>query len=485
MSSLDPSPEDFREWGRKAVDAMADYLAQLREQRLYPDTTSREIRQKLDAALPQEGVGFDHVLKAFTETIVPLGRQNGHPRMFGYVQSPGAPLGVLADFLASSINANLTAWRSAPAPVELERLTIDWLRQIMGMPDGAAGLFVSGGSMANLSALAAARARKTEQQNRQGTLKLYLSEQTHYSVAKAAGLLGLGPEAVRHVPCDPSFKINIESLRDMIEEDVKAGHQPFCVVGNAGTVMTGMVDPLKDIARIAKEFGLWMHVDACYGGFAVLASSTRALFDGIGEADSIALDPHKWLYAPMDCGCILYRDPAAARLAFAHDAEYTRVFQKEDNEAFAFWDYGPELSRRFRALKVWAILKGAGIRALSEAIEHNNACARYLEKLVNESDDFEMLAPVALSIFCFRYLPPELRQKKNTEKKSESTPSALDSLNEKLLLALQRDGSSYLSNAMIEGSFALRGCVLNYRTTERDMEILLHDLRRLATATNR
>ncbi len=467
MSNLDPSPDDFRKWGHQAVDTMADYLSTLREKPLYPDTSSRQIREKLESELPQDGAGFEHLLKAFTETIIPLGRQNNHPRMFGYVQSPGASLGVLGDFLASSINANLTAWRSAPAPVELERLTIDWLRQIMGLPDGAAGLFLSGGSMANLTALATARGAKAAGKRE---LRVYLSEQTHYSVAKAAGLLGFGADAIRQVPCDSSFRLRIDILREMIEEDRKGAHQPLCVVANAGTVMTGMVDPLREIAQIAKEFGLWMHVDACYGGFAVLAPSTRELFDGISEADSIALDPHKWLYAPMDCGCILYRDPAAARLAFAHDAEYTRVFQTEDNEAFAFWDYGPELSRRFRALKVWAILKGVGTHALSAAIEHNNACARHLEKLVEQSDDFEMLAPVELSIFCFRYLPRGITEDQG----------GLNAFNEKLLLELQRDGSSYLSNALIEGRFALRGCVLNFRTTEHDMEILLEDLRRLA-----
>jgi glutamate/tyrosine decarboxylase-like PLP-dependent enzyme len=214
-----------------------------------------------------------------------------------------------------------------------------------------------------------------------------------------------------------------------------------------------------------------MHVDGSYGAFAVLAESMRPLFAGIEQADSVALDPHKWLYLPIDAGCVIYREPKKARSIFAHQAEYTRVIGEKAQESFAFWDYGPELSRRFRALKVWMLLKGVGTHALGEAIERNISCARHLESLVRASNDFEMLAPVALSIFCFRFLPTQFKGK---------SPENIDSFNERLLIALQRDGSSYLSNATINGRFALRGCVLNYRTNWRDMEILLEDLRRVA-----
>jgi len=236
-------------------------------------------------------------------------------------------------------------------------------------------------------------------------------------------------------------------------------------------VNTGAVDPLAEIRKVADRFQLWMHVDGSYGAFAVLAKSARKLFAGIERADSIALDPHKWLYLPVDVGCVIYRAPEIARAAFAHEAEYTRIIGEEADEAFAFWDYGPELSRRFRALKVWMLLKGVGLDSLAEAIESNLACARHLESIVQASDDFEMAAPVELSIFCFRYVPVRLR--------NESS-QAIDAFNERLLVALQRDGSSYLSNATLGGRFALRGCVLNYRTTLRDMETLLDDLRRVA-----
>ena len=465
---LDPSADEIRNWGNSVIQLMTNYLGDLRDHRVYGRMSSREIRGRLDSTLPTHGTDFDGLLKVFRETIIPFSRQNAHPRMFGYVQSPGTALAAFADLLASTLNANLTVWRSAPAPVELERLTIDWVRQILGFNADAGGLFVSGGSMANFAAITTARQAKDKPSAR---LRMYASSETHFSIAKAAALLGIGRENVRLVAVDERFKIRTDDLVAKITADVKTGYFPFCVVANAGTVNTGAVDPLAEIREVANRFQLWMHVDGSYGAFAVLAKSARGLFAGLEQADSIALDPHKWLYLPVDVGCVIYRAPETAQATFAHDAEYTRIIGEEADEAFAFWDYGPELSRRFRALKVWMLLKGVGLHSLGEAIESNLACARYLESLVRTSDDFEMVAPVELSIFCFRHVPSHLR--------SES-PQAIDVFNERLLIALQRDGSSYLSNTTLDGRFALRGCVLNYRTTLRDMEILLEDLRRVA-----
>ena len=488
-SSLDPSADEIRRWGNAAIETMASYLDSIRDRCVYPNTTARQIREKLDRALPEEGVDFDRLLEIFNDVIVATSRHNGHPRMFGYVQAPGTAIAAIADLLASTLNANLTAWRSAPAAVEIERLTIDWIKQILGLNADAGGLFVSGGSMANLAALAAARRAKAPTgltskgaQCLHQAMRVYVSEETHHSVAKAAALLGLGRDNVRTVGVDERFKIRIGDLVAKITEDLEAGHFPFCIVGNAGTVNTGACDPLREVIEVARRFNLWMHVDASYGGFAALAPSARDLFDAMHEADSVALDPHKWLYLPVDCGCVLYRDAEAARATFAHEAEYTRVLEQEPDEAFAFWDYGPELSRRFRALKVWMMLKGVGLRALGEAIEKDLACARHLERLVRASEDFEMLAPVELSIFCFRHVPPRLKRALANADELERVriDEQLDALNERLLIELQRDGSSYLSNARLRGRFSLRGCVMNYRTTLRDMEILLDDLRRVA-----
>jgi glutamate/tyrosine decarboxylase-like PLP-dependent enzyme len=441
---------------------------------VFEPTTSAELRRTLREPLPLEGAGFESLLTAFDSTIARFSRHNGHPRFFGYIASPGAPVAALAALLEATLNVNVTSWRSAPAATEIERLVIEWLKEMLGLPAGAGGLLVSGGSMANFSALAAALATKAPCNVARDGLAaaghpmcLYVSEDGHFSVSKAAAMLGLGERAVRSVPTDSRLRLDTAALDRMIGEDLAAGCLPFCVVANAGTTATGAVDPIAETAAIARRRNLWLHVDAAYGGFAALAPSARPLFAGIAEADSIALDPHKWLYLPMGCGSVLYKDPSTARAAFGHAADYIRTIGLENDEAYAFWDYGPELSRPFRALPLWMLMKSAGARALGEAMERNMGCARHFEALVEASADFEMLAPVTLSVFCFRYAPP-------------GYAGDLDALNERVMIEVQREGSTYLSNARVRGRFALRGCVLNYRTTERDMEIALEDVRRTA-----
>ncbi|MGH3646745.1 MAG: pyridoxal phosphate-dependent decarboxylase family protein [Micromonosporaceae bacterium] len=484
-TSLDPSPERIREMGAAALEWMAEYHAELRDLPVAPRTSSGELRAALTEPLPAEGRDFTRLLDTFREVIVPGSRHNGHPRFFGYVSAPGTAVASVADLLASALNANLPAWRSAPAPTELEHVAIDWIREALGLDAGAGGLFMSGGSMANFSAIAAARHRHCGPEVAANgaaahprPLRLYVSREAHHSSHKAAALLGIGRANVREVPVDERFRMDVPALRRMIDEDRDGGADPFCVVASAGTVVTGAVDPLAEIAAVAREYGLWMHVDACYGGFARLAPSVAPLFDGIAEADSVALDPHKWLYLPADCGCLIYREPAHARAAFALDADYTRIMADAPAEAYAFWDYGPDLSRRFRALKVWMTLGYAGADAIGEAIESNLDCARYADELIGASEEFELLAPVELSIFCFRYLPPAARGVERTD----ADERALDALNEKIMVALQQGGSSYLSNASVYGRFGLRGCVLNYRTTREDIEIMLGDVRRAAAS---
>src|ERR1019366_4009727 len=298
-------------------------------------------------------------------------------------------------------------------------------------------------------------------------MRMYVSEEAHFSIRKAAAMLGIGAANVCIVKTDADLHVDMADLDRQVRQDRQAGHLTFCVVASFGTAGTGAGAPLGAIADFAQAHKLCLHVDGAYGGFSAMAPSARAFFRRIGDADSVALDPHKWLYLPVGCGCILYRDPAAARAAFGENAEYVRVVGLRDDEAFAFWDYGPELSRPFRALDLWLLLKSVGTLAIGEAIENNIACAKYFADLVKATEDFEMLAPVDLSIFCFRYHP-------------RGFAGDLDSLNERVMLEVQRSGSSYLSNTRVRGAFALRGCVLNYRTTKRDMEILLDDVRQAA-----
>ena len=466
------SPEDFRALLDAAAELVTGYYRGLPEGSVLVPATSRDLREMLGGPLPREGAEFDVLLDTVRDVIFRFSRHNGHPRFFGYIASPGTPVAAVGNLIEGALNTNVTAWRSSPAATEIEHLVIDWLKEMLGYPPNAGGLLVSGGSIANLAALAAARSAKLPGAVREGLhgarLTLYVSREAHFSITKAAGMLGIGEDNVRTVNTDDCLRMDPLDLDRLIRTDLASGAAPFCVCANIGTVGTGAVDPITAISSIARQYGLWLHVDAAYGGFAALAPSARAHFDAISEADSVTLDPHKWLYLPVGCGCVLYKDPAAARRAFGHDAAYTRIIGLERDEAFAFWDYGPELSRPFRALNLWLLFKYAGANRIGEAIENNIACAKYLEKLICASADFEMLAPVELSIFCFRYAPPGFN-------------GDLDALNERALLALQRAGSSYLSNASVRGKFALRGCVLNYRTTERDMERLLEDVRQAAS----
>ena len=470
MDKLALPPEEIRALGRAVLEEVAAYYESLDSRPVLVPTTSQALRETFSEPLPREGARLDSLLQTLRDAVIPFCRHSAHPRFFGYVSSPGTPVTSLGSLLASALNVNVTCWRSAPAGTELEHVTVNWLKEMLGYPSGAAGLLVSGGSMANFAGLAAARSAKAPgnvvRDGLAGAPRLcaYVSEEGHFSIAKAAGMLGIGEANVRAVKTGDRFAIDLADLGRLVEQDRAAGYLPFCVVANAGATATGAFDPIGELAAFAREHNLWLHVDAAYGGFAALAPSARPLFAGIAEADSVALDPHKWLYLPIGCGCVLYKDPATARAAFSHSAEYTRTIGLERDEAFAFWDYGPELSRPFRALDLWLLLKFVGAARLAEAIEQNIACARYLEELVSTSPDFEMLAPASLSIFCFRYAP-------------RGYADSLDALNERILLAVQRAGSSYLSNAKVNGKFALRGCVLNYRTTKRDMEILLDDVR--------
>jgi len=349
---------------------------------------------------------------------------------------------------------------------------VRWLGSLIGYDAHANGLLTSGGSMANLIALMIA-SRRLLNVSRQGfwnsgpPMTVYGSEEVHMSIAKAADILGIGRDQVRTIACDDQQRMRVDALRESVEADLREGLRPFCVVGSAGTVNTGVVDPLSEIANIAREFQLWFHVDGAYGAPGVLDERKKHLFAGLERADSVSLDPHKWLYVPVDAGCLLFRDDAVAKSAFStEEADYIKTHGYADEEAFAFWDYGVELSRRFRALKVWLTLQYYGTRRLAEAISDDNSLAAYLGELVSEADDFELLAPVELSICCFRYVP-----------RTGMSDAELNELNERVMALVQKGGRAYVSNAMVKGRFALRACITNFRTTKADIEETVEAIR--------
>lgn len=477
--SLDIPDTEMRQLAKGVNELVTEYFGRISTLPVFPETSGGQTSRQLGTDLPVEPQSVEQLLRD-CRTILEGSRHNGHPRFFGYVASPATAPGAFADLIASAINVNVTSWRSGPAATEVERTVVRWLGSLIGYRDNAHGLLTSGGSMANLTALLIAHRTKAETDvARQGVgnsgapMTIYASDQIHMSIPKAADILGLGREHVRLVGCDSKFRLDARLLRERIVADRERGLKPFCVVASSGTVNTGTVDPLNEIADVAKEFDLWFHVDGAYGVLGALDESKRPLFHGLERADSVSLDPHKWLYVPLDAGCLLFQDEAKARAAFSFDeADYIKIHEQDEQEAFAFWNYGPELSRRFRALKIWVTLRYFGVRSIAAAISEDIALAAYLGELVERAEDFELLAPVELSICCFRYLPPWLSSR------TENAPdSRLDELNSRIMALVQRGGRAYVSSATLNGKFALRACITNFRTTRADIDATLAIIR--------
>ena len=451
MNALQLSTSDFRTLAARVSGLAADYLAGLDELRTFPEVSAEASLRTFGQALPEQGLGpaaFDALHEVLEFSRPPS------PRFFGYVHGSGEPVAALADLLASVANQNVTAWRSAPAAVTVERHLVGALAAALGC-QGYQGSFCGGGSMANLMALTMAREARLPA-NASGAQPgvVYASSEVHMSIPKAMALLGLGRDNLRLIPTDECFRMSLAHLHEAITADRAAGRRPLAVVASAGTVNTGSIDPLADIASLCRGHGLWMHVDGAYGALAALAEPER--FAGLNAADSLSLDPHKWLYQPLDCGVLLFRDAAAARVAFSYSGDYARPLAEDPLEAFAFFEESLELSRRFRALKLWLSLRYHGLNAFRRAIRTDLRHAQRLAEQVAGSARLELEAPVALSAVCFRYRP-------------EGPAPDADRLNAAILRRVIERGCVYLSNATLRGRFVLRACFVNHRTTEADV----------------
>lgn len=459
MRALDISDQDLSALLEQAGELAKAYWSTLDERPAYPATSGTETARLFARGWAEEGRGRE-VLGDF-RTIAEHGRPSGG-KFFGYVFGSGEPVGAISELLAATLNQNVTAWRSAPAAVAIERAVVGWLAEAVGCA-GFTGSLCGGGSSANLMGLAMAREAKlpaNEDGARPGVV--YASEQVHMSIPKAIALLGIGRRNLRLIAADADLRMRTDALEAAIAEDRANGRTPLAVVATAGAVATGAIDPLSEIAAIARREGLWMHVDGAYGGLAALA--VPELFEGLSLADSLSLDAHKWLYQPVDCGCLLYRDGAIARETFAHSGDYVRMFSEAPEETFAFFEESMELSRRFRALKLWMSLQYHGRRAYREAIGRDLAHARMLADLVAAHPELELLAPVPLSAVCFR---------------------CRDRDNEAILRRLNARGRVYLSNATINGAFALRACFVNHRTRPENVEAIVSEVVAVARELNR
>jgi len=458
---IDVSSEDFRRLAGRITDLAANYLENLDGQKISAGTRGPETLNIFGGALPEQGMG-EEALANLPEIIRLSRAQNG--RFFGYVLGSGEPVGAVADLLASVLNQNVTAWRSGPAAVAIEQTVVSWLAQAIGCPDFR-GHLTGGGSSANLMGLAMAREAKAPA-NEKGIppgMLVYASDEVHMSIPKAVALLGIGRENVRRIPVDASFRMISSELEKRMRQDLAAGKTPVAVVASAGTVSTGAIDPLREIAEIARRNGAWFHVDGAYGALAAIAE--RDQFAGLELADSISLDPHKWLYQPLDCGCLLYRSSQAAQKAFSHTGDYARSLTADPVEGFAFFEESLELSRRFRALKLWLSLRYHGLAAFRESIRKDLAQAQRLAESVRREPQLELLAPVALSAVCFRH------------RGAKQVPGEdLNRFNALLLKRVVERGRVYLSNATLHGKFCLRACIVNHRTTDADTDSVIPEV---------
>ncbi len=461
MNSLEISPDQFRRLSDRVTELAAQYLGSLDSKPIAPPTSGIESASLFETTLPEKGLG-ETALNDLGAVIDSSRAQNA--RFFGYVLGSGEPVGAVADFLASVLNQNVTAWRSGPASVMIEKTVVGWLAEAIGCA-GFRGYLTGGGSSANLMGLTLAREAMAaaNELGMTATAMVYASEEIHMSIPKSVALLGMGRRNLRLIPTDSALRMDVGALEQKIRADKGAGKIPVAIVASAGTVKTGAIDPLRQIADVARAHGASFHIDGAYGALAAIAEPKK--FDGMSLADSISLDPHKWLYQPLDCGCLLYRDPKAGERAFSHSGDYARTLSADPIEGFAFFEESLELSRRFRALKLWLSLRYHGLAAFRESIAKDLRQARRLAERIKDEARLELVAAGELSAVCFRYV--------GTQRRSEDE---LNNLNAQLLKALIKRGKVYLSNASVQGKFCLRACIVNHRTSDADVDVVLDEV---------
>jgi aromatic-L-amino-acid decarboxylase len=453
----DIPPDEFRRVGHEVVDWIARYLEGVGELPVLAPVRPGEVAARLPASPPQGPEGWDDILRDFQEVIVPGTTHWNHPAFFAYFSITGSGPGIVGEMLAAALNTNAMLWRTGPAQTELEERTLDWLRQMVGLPDGFRGTIQDTASISTLVAIAAARERAAPGARDHGLsglppMRVYCSEETHSSIEKAGITLGLGRAGTRKVPVDDEFRMDPAALERAILEDAAAGFLPICVVATTGTTSTSSIDPVPQIADVCERHGLWLHVDAAYGGSAAVVPELRGILAGAERADSVVINPHKWLFVPIDCSALFLRDPEVARRAFSLVPEYLAT--PEGETVTNLMDYGPALGKRFRALKLWMTLRRFGADGMAARVREHVRLARLFAAWVDAEPGWERMAPVPLSLVVFRHRPDGLDD------------AATDAHNERLMAAVNATGETLLSHTRLRGRTALRLAVGNLRTTE-------------------
>ena len=457
----DMPPEAFREAAREVVEWISDYLEGVRDLPVLPRFEPGELRSALPSSAPEAPEPFEALMRDFRERIVPGTTHWNHPSFHGYFSITGSGPGILAEMLTAALNVNHMVWRSGPAQTELEAHVLDWLRDALGLPHAFMGQIADTASSSTLWALAAARTRAFPDMQESGWAgqpagRIYTSVEAHSSVDKAALTLGFGRSGVRHVPAGEDFRMDVGVLRAALAEDVAAGIRPVAVVATLGTTSTTAVDPVDEIARVAAEYGIWLHVDAAYGGPLALLPEWRTRFAGWERADSIVVNPHKWLFTPIDCSVLWCSDPGSLRAAFSLVPEYLRT--GEDDRVVHLMDHGVALGRRFRSLKLWFVLRWFGLEGIRLRLEHHLELAREWVERVEATEGWEMVAPCEMATPIYRFAP------------AGRTPEEADAINLAVMERVNRSGVAFLSHTAVRGRIALRTSIGNLKTTRADLD---------------
>jgi aromatic-L-amino-acid decarboxylase len=446
------TPTEFRKYGYEVVDWIADYLAGAGKYPVLPDVEPGDLTSDLPRSAPEQPESMDAILDDFRKLIVPALTHWNHPRFHAYFANSSSGPGILAEALCAAVNVNGMLWKSAPAATELEQVTLGWLRQWLGLPEDWFGIIYDTASTSSMHAVAAARQMADPEIRRRGgtsSLVLYTSEHAHSSIEKAAITLGIGQDNVRKIGVDAQFRMQAADLRSAVEADVAAGKKPFCVVPTVGATSTSSIDPVAAVAEIAAAHGMWMHVDAAYGGSAAVVPEYRDIFfDGVHRAHSLVVNPHKWLFTPMDISVFYTREPETLRQAFSLAAEYLKT--GEDTKAVNYMDYGMQLGRRFRSLKLWFVMRYYGHEKIAAMLRNHIEWTQDLARLIRAHPDFEVVAPTPFSLICFRY-------------------KGSDEQNRELLERINASGQAFLSHTVLNGQYVLRLAIGNIATTWQDV----------------
>jgi len=445
------SAEEFRQAAYRHADWISQYFEHVRDFPVTTDARPGQISASLPKTAPEEGEPIEKILEDFESSIFPALTLWNHPRFFAWFSVSSTPPSILAEFLAATLNVNAMLWKSAPAATELEQVTLNWLREWLSLDETFFGIIYDTASVGVMQAIAAAREWVDPSCRVKGMrqdLTLYISEHTHSSSEKAAILLGFGQENVRKIPVDSQFRMRADLLEKAIEADVSAGKRPCCIVASVGSTSATAIDPIPAIADIAERYNIWLHVDAAYGGSAAVVPEMRHILNGAERAHSLILNPHKWLYVSIDCSVLYTRYPEILRRSSSLSAEYLRT--SEDDRVVNYMDYGVQLGRRFRALKLWYVFRYYGHQGIISMLRLSLRLAQLLKALVEDDESFELSAPVPFSLVCFRY-------------RSDNE------FNQRLLAEINATGNAFLSHTVLNGSFVLRFAIGNFQTTEQDI----------------